>query len=103
FVFYGYVPMVFPVNFRKWVILRFRGRLRVLLLLTNFGVSPRPHLPKDKVVYGSDTSHAEKAGSFSRSLAYSICWDRLSFTASFFIRVNSINALTYSSSEALHR
>src|SRR5699024_11951941 len=34
-----------------------------------------------------------------RSLAYSICWDRLSFTASFFIRVNSINALTYSSSE----
>src|SRR5690625_2225731 len=35
--------------------------------------------------------------SFSRSLAYSICWGRLSlsFTASFFTRANSINALKH--------
>src|SRR5699024_4886129 len=45
----------------------------------------------------------KKRVSFSRSLAYSICWDRLLFTVSFFIRVNSINALTYSLSEELHR
>src|SRR5690625_180639 len=39
----------------------------------------------------------KKRVSFSRSLAYSICWDRLSlsFIASFFTWVNSINALTY--------
>ena len=51
-------------------------------LITHSGVSPRPHLPQDKEGFGSDTSHAEKAVFFLRSLAYSIYLDRLplSFT-----------------------
>src|SRR5690625_6288962 len=51
-------------------------------LITHSGVSLRPHLPQDKEGYGSDTSHAEKAGCFFKSLAYSIYLDRLplSFT-----------------------
>src|SRR5690625_3692043 len=53
-----------PFNYRKWNILAFRGRLMSLLVLTHSGVSPRPHLPQDKEGYGSDTSHAEKAGFF---------------------------------------
>src|SRR5699024_8208388 len=62
--FRGHFPKDMPFNYRKWNILAFRGRLMSLLVLTHSGVSPRPHLPQDKEGYGSDTSHAEKAGFF---------------------------------------
>src|SRR5699024_4432582 len=72
-----------PFNYRKWNILAFRVRLMRLLApargmstltakgcfsrlssSTHTGLSPSPHLPQDKESYGSDTSHAEKAGFF---------------------------------------
>src|SRR5690625_160774 len=81
--FRGHFPKDMPFNYRKWNILAFRGRLMSLLApargmstlpakggfsrpssFTHSGVSPRPHLPQDKEGYGSDTSHAEKAGFF---------------------------------------
>src|SRR5699024_7030546 len=39
-----------PFNYRKWNILAFRGRLMSLLVLTHYGVSPRPHLRQESCI-----------------------------------------------------
>src|SRR5690625_638680 len=74
-----------PFNYRKWNILAFRGRLMSLL-------APARGMPALPAKGGfSRPSFIRNPGSHlglisPRSLAYSICWDRLSlsFTASFF-------------------
>src|SRR5699024_1243209 len=100
--FRGHFPKDMPFNYRKWNILAFRGRLMSLLAPAR-GMSTLPAKGGFSRPSSLRTPGSHLGLISPRRLAYSICWDRLSFTASFLIRVNSINALTYSKSGALHR
>src|SRR5690625_4715106 len=95
----------FLFGHRKWNTLAFRGRLMSLLAPArgmaalpakdgfsrpSFIRTPGSHLglisPRTRKASAAIHRTQKKRFSFSRSLAYSICWDRLSlsFTASFF-------------------